>query len=556
MAVIEIAKIQVRRGQAGQVGIPQLDSGEFGWAVDTQRLYIGNGSLAEGSPEIGNTEILTEHNVSNIFSFPAYVYGTSLTTSPNVEPNTGPQRNGDTTRTLFSKLDDFVTVFDFGVPPDGSKTTPDGAPVYKQIQQAIDELYLNSNKTDPISRKTLRIPAGTYAITGTVYVPPYTTLLGDGPDKTVLVVQSTVTTLIQTVDGSSTTGTYVTFAPGQTNVTSNGRPRNIRLEGITLKFDSSLSVSFTAPLLRLDCAQDTIIDNCKFVGSHVGNIASGDEYTAIDVRGQGVITTKNLVVQNTVFDSVKLAVRSNYDVEDLTFINNKFYNLYRGFQFTDALAAGNLLGPKRAKIINNSFDTIEYEAVRVSPGNSPLHTEHVVANNIFNEVGNNLAGDAGQQANVVTFETNGNVSYGNKWGRDRYMDVYGLDSTTYYSNVRGATFVSSDVAYTATVQTSLATPIVLARIPYHGTGQKINVQYIRHLQSLGISRKGDLLVNVANLPLFGNTATVTDSFSYIGASDGGITFMADLNTVTNQVRILYTSTTNLGTLEFQYSYLQ
>lgn len=555
MAVIEIAKIQVRRGQAGQVGIPQLDSGEFGWAVDTQRLYIGNGTLAEGAPEIGNTEILTEQNISNIFNFPSYVYGSSLTSAPNIEPNTGPNRNGDTIRTIFSKLDDIVTVFDFGVPADGSKTTQNGAPVYKQIQQAIDELYLNSNKTDPISRRVLKLPAGTYAITGTVYVPPYTTLLGDGPDKTVLVVQSTFTSLMQTIDGSSTTGTYVTFVPGLTNITSNGQPKNIRLEGLTFKFDNSINVVFTNPLLRVDCATDTIIDNCKFVGSHVGNVSSGDGYTAIEVRGQGAITTKNLIVQNTIFDSVKYAARGNYDVEDLTFSNNRFYNLFRGFQFTDALAAGNLLGPKRVKIIGNNFDTIEYEAVRVAVGNSPLYTEHVVANNTFNEVGNNLGGDAAQQANIIVFETNGNVTYGNKWGRDRYMDVYGVDANTYYSNVRGATLVSSDVAYTATVQTSV-TPVVLARIPYHGTGQKINLQYIRHLQSLGISRKGDLLINVANLPSVGNTATVTDSYTYIGASDGGITFMADLNTVTNQVRVLYTSTTNLGTLEFQYNYLQ
>lgn len=560
MAVIEIAKIQVRRGQAGQVGIPQLDGGEFGWAVDTQRLYIGNGALGEGAPEIGNTEILTEHNISNIFTFPSYVYGSSFTSAPNVEPNTGPQRNGDTVRTLFSKLDDFVTVFDFGVPADGTKTTVDNAPVYKQIQQAIDELYLNSNKTDAVSRKTLRMPAGTYAITGTVYLPPYTTIVGDGPDKTVLVVQSTITALMQTIDGNSTTGTYVTFVPGLTNITSNGQPKNIRLEGLTLKFDNSLNVNFTAPLLRVDCAENVTIDNCKFVGSHVGNVASGDEYTAIDVRGQGAITTKNLLVKNSIFESIKLGVKSNYDVEDLTFTHNKFYNLFRGFQFTDVLAGGNLLGPKRARIVNNSFDTIEYEAVRVAPGNSPLHTEHLVANNIFNEVGNNLGGDASQQSHLISFETDGNTVYGNRWGRDRYINVYGLDSTTYYPSVRGAMLVSSDVAYTATVQTSV-TPVVLARIPYNpkpnatATGIKINMQYMRQIRSLGISRKGDLVINVADLPT-GNTATVTDTYSYHGVTDGGITFMADLNTVTNQVRVMYTSTTNLGTLEFQYNILQ
>ena len=41
MAVIEISKIQVRRGQENQTGVPPLDGGEFAWAADTENLYIG-----------------------------------------------------------------------------------------------------------------------------------------------------------------------------------------------------------------------------------------------------------------------------------------------------------------------------------------------------------------------------------------------------------------------------------------------------------------------------------------------------------------------------------
>ena len=57
MAVIQISKIQVRRGF--QENLPQLGSGEMGWSIDERRLFIGNGTLTEGAPEIGNTEILT-----------------------------------------------------------------------------------------------------------------------------------------------------------------------------------------------------------------------------------------------------------------------------------------------------------------------------------------------------------------------------------------------------------------------------------------------------------------------------------------------------------------
>ncbi len=64
MSIIQISRIQVRRGL--QENLPQLASAEFGWANDTRKLYIGNGTSEEGAPLLGNTEILTQF--SDIFS--------------------------------------------------------------------------------------------------------------------------------------------------------------------------------------------------------------------------------------------------------------------------------------------------------------------------------------------------------------------------------------------------------------------------------------------------------------------------------------------------------
>lgn len=64
MAVLEVAKIQVRSGLYED--LPALDTGEFGWCVDTQQLFIGKGTLAEGAPETGVTEILTEYSIGLI----------------------------------------------------------------------------------------------------------------------------------------------------------------------------------------------------------------------------------------------------------------------------------------------------------------------------------------------------------------------------------------------------------------------------------------------------------------------------------------------------------
>lgn len=65
MAVVEIAKIQVRRGQENTGGMPQLSPGEFGWAEDTQHLYIGK-SITEGAVDNNNTRILTEVDIANL----------------------------------------------------------------------------------------------------------------------------------------------------------------------------------------------------------------------------------------------------------------------------------------------------------------------------------------------------------------------------------------------------------------------------------------------------------------------------------------------------------
>jgi hypothetical protein len=58
MAIVQISRITNRKGL--QENLPQLAGAEFGWSIDERRLFIGNGTLEEGAPVIGNTEILTE----------------------------------------------------------------------------------------------------------------------------------------------------------------------------------------------------------------------------------------------------------------------------------------------------------------------------------------------------------------------------------------------------------------------------------------------------------------------------------------------------------------
>lgn len=80
MAIVQISQIKHRSGV--QSDLPQLATAELGWSVDTRKLYIGNGTLGEGAPEIGNTEILTEH--SNLPNYTVYSQGVTDGTSANL----------------------------------------------------------------------------------------------------------------------------------------------------------------------------------------------------------------------------------------------------------------------------------------------------------------------------------------------------------------------------------------------------------------------------------------------------------------------------------------
>jgi hypothetical protein len=127
MAVVQISKIQVRRGLKNSgIGVPQLSSAEFAWAVDSQELFIGNGSVTEGAPYVGNTKVLTEHD--NILELAAsYRFAEQ---DPSITESVA--------RSLQTKLDEYVSVLDFGAVPDGSTDCT------AAFQNALTELFRNT----------------------------------------------------------------------------------------------------------------------------------------------------------------------------------------------------------------------------------------------------------------------------------------------------------------------------------------------------------------------------------------------------------------------------
>ena len=172
MAIVQISQITNRLGL--NEDLPQLAGAELGWSTDTRQLYIGNGTLSEGAPVIGNTEVLTEF--SDILNLAAsYTY---KGTAAGYIVQTGPTSGTPITLSLQNWMDQFASVLDFGAVGDGVTDCTDA------INRALNQLYCVQNNTQ--TRRSLFFPAGTYVVSGSINIPPYATLYGEGPANSVI----------------------------------------------------------------------------------------------------------------------------------------------------------------------------------------------------------------------------------------------------------------------------------------------------------------------------------------------------------------------------------
>jgi hypothetical protein len=239
MAVVQISKIQVRRGQKNSnSGIPQLSSAEFAWALDSQELFIGNGSVADGAPYVGNTKILTEHDniLALIGSYQYASTDTSITLS--------------TPRPLQDKLDEYVSVADFGAVGDGSTDC------VAAFETAFSQLFQNVNSN---FKKVLLIPNGEYLFSSGLRIPTGTILRGETKLGVVLNIGDNNVRFI-TSEGEEIS-----------EFDSTNRPININISNLTIKrLNGEVVLSGVA---------DSLFENIKFLGEYELN----DPYASIPV---------------------------------------------------------------------------------------------------------------------------------------------------------------------------------------------------------------------------------------------------------------------------------
>ena len=320
MAIVQISRIQIRRGL--NQDLPQLASAEMGWSLDTQQLYIGNGTTTEGAPEEGITEILTQNsNILNLIGL--YTY---QGTAGGYTVTTGPSSSSPVTRTLQQKLDDITNIRDFGAVGDG--LTDDTNAINRAIQQIYSGVY---NDSSALVRRTITFPAGTYLVTNSILVPPYATLVGDGRDSTVIKTTNGAVPVVKTIDS-------------QFNGTGSTKAKSIAIKDMQITANVA-APSFTHSLLEINGCSDGELINVKFKG----NIGATNNLVYVT---DSTTNTRNITFTNCDFtdggSGINVVVQgsgiSSIRVNDSSFDNLSQVGYYISDTVNGFTSSGNFFG--------------------------------------------------------------------------------------------------------------------------------------------------------------------------------------------------------------------
>jgi hypothetical protein len=404
VAVVQISKIQVRRGQKNSnSGIPQLSSAEFAWAVDSQELFIGNGSVLEGAPYVGNTKVLTEHD--NILELASSYQFASDDTAITLSVS----------RSLQSKEDETVSVADFGAVGDGSTDC------VAAFETAFTELFRNANEN---YKKELLIPNGEYLFTSDLAVPAGVILKGETQLGAVLNIGDNNIRLI----------TSQGLELGDFNSTN--RPQNLQWSNFTIKR--------TTGTLTLSGLAESRFHAVRFLGEYnLGNtVILATEPAAVFWQNTVVGTrAHNLVFDNCVFEQTAVAAKClQSDTFDtvVRFQDCKFFVNDTAIYIDGVNTQGN-----RWQINDCEFEEVANQAFRSTAGRGTL-----IQRSKFKSVGNGVSTSASPNDYMVFFgEKVGNVLV--NCISDRQQAAAVVSGTAAFSevyNAAGVSFVDKNYA--------------------------------------------------------------------------------------------------------------
>jgi hypothetical protein len=399
VAIVQISQITNRKGL--NENLPQLAGAELGWSTDTRQLYIGNGTLEDGAPVIGNTEILTEFsdilNITSTYTYKGQAAGYTV--------QTGPTSGTPVTLSLQSWLDQFASVLDFGAVGDGVTDDTDA------INRALYQLYCR--EVNPQIRRSLFFPAGVYRVTGSIDIPPYATLVGEGSNNSLIVMDNGVADYVaRTADSLQNTGVNI------------GDAGAIPPQYITI---TNLGFTHSDPTGSVFLVQDAT--NCTFqnVGfrgtSTTANLISdANGSIGVSFASTSSLVCEQITFNGCVFSGLVWGINTDQQTKAVTVSTSQFDILYRGIVLGTAAVTNG--GPTGTRIVSNMFDNIYAEGIIF--GSNLVLAINASGHNIFYDVGNHFTGSTGTPAtSIISIQSNNNISISDLFERtDTFATTY------------------------------------------------------------------------------------------------------------------------------------
>jgi hypothetical protein len=585
VAIVQISRITQRKGLWQDLPNP-LAGAELGWAVDTRQLYIGNGTLEEGAPVIGNTEVLTEF--SDILSYATeYTYKGD---AAGYSVQTGATTGTPVSQSLQSRLDSYAIITDFGATGDGTTD------VTAAINRALYQIFCR--EINPQIRRSLFFPAGTYIITDTLLIPPYCELYGEGTESTVIYFRVQPWTNTTAYDSGvlvENSGSYyrsLAVVPVSTPIGSTTYWALESLPDYMLRTTDSLQQ--TGSNIGINGALppgNVKISAMKFVTNMVNNgilVEAAESVTVDQVTIQGAGTTSslqnatsdtscvlfnstgsyictNIVFNNCKFQNMVWGVNTDEQIEGIVFSNNYFDTLYQGAYLGNLIAPA--VGPTGVRIVQNTFDNIYAEGISfVNIG------MNVSGYNSFYDVGNHFNGTALPSSPVIDLDGSNNVSVGDMFERTTQystglhprIQLNNLNSIAMGMNVNNVTLYQSNVqSLTLANQLNLGTYQRIAGIQdaiannstanlAYVTGTYVSSFKMDYTISRGDYRRTGSLIAVKGQAATGTGFAYTDDYVENGVTGVTLTAAAD----GANVLVSYTSTnTTTGTINYSIASL-
>ena len=508
MAVVQISKIQIRRGSGGQQlegtdPLVKLSSGEFAWGIDTQKLYIGSGTTQEGAPKEENIEVLTKN--SDIFTIGQYAYGPVIT---------GP--NSPITRSVQQRLDDRVNAKSFGV-KGGFGVDNDS----EAINRALIRLYKNSLQGSGRSdiRAVLEFGPGIHRLDDPILVYSYTSIIGAGVGRTIFKYTGTGSAFIFVKD----TGETVDI--GATN-----QCRFVSMRDFSVQIDNGNTTAF-----EMNSVKDSVFRNIEFIGTWESDSGIENRNNSIAVNMK--VTSSGVTCRDNEFSKVKIfqfkyGVNAKGDIRNNTFRDCKFekneisvnfgndFNTVSGTLNINNGISGQEYGPRYNIITNCFFDRVQKHAIKVWQGYG-----NVSSKNNFWQVGNNFGGSYQAAYGQVEFDVPGNVSADDYSDRHKELGILNtpnsLSSIEYIPEVTGKSYYANRFTNTTTlnyVTNNSWTNIFRFTLPSSSTSDSTIVS---------CSIEVDYIYNSLTIP---NPGNATDYLKHRRLRKGKMNIMVDSRT--------------------------